>query len=144
MSNPTQSIPTVQTPSTAQPQRWRPSPLPDAETDLAVKTIYDNVYGLEQTSAQLQQSLRGSRMSTGAVSVTGSLKGIATGLSTVSNVIVSIDAGAVATNQWVTATPSTTVAGGVDIFCWMPTSSANNTPIASTTPQLIRWHAWGT
>jgi hypothetical protein len=143
MSNPVQSIPTVQTPSTAQAQRWRPSPLPDPEIDLAVKTIYDNCYGLEQTSAQLQSSLRGSRMSAGAISVTGSLKGIATGLSTLSNVIVSIDNGSTATNFVVTATPSTTVAGAFDCYVWMPTAAGNTAPIPATSAAVVRWHAWG-
>jgi hypothetical protein len=150
MSSPKQIVPGVQTPSTAAPKRWRPDPfdLPQdidkAALDLAIKTAYDSIYGLEASSPQLPDALVGSSQSAGALAVTGSAKSVATGLKTVSNVVVSIDNGSVATNLWVTAAPSATVMGTIDIFVWKPTASNNNTPIAATSAVSIRWHAWGT
>ena len=150
MSNPNQIVPNVQTPATTAIRRWRPDPfdtpqdLDRAALDLAIKTAYDSIYGLENSSPQLPDALIGSSQSAGALAVTGSAKSVATGLKTVSNVVVSIDNGAVATNLWVTATPSATVMGAIDIFVWKPTASNNNTPIAATSAVNIRWHAWGT
>lgn len=147
MSNPTQIFPSVQTPTASENRpsdRWRPGPHPDPDTDLALKTAYDSIYGLEHRSAQTPEPLNGSTMSCGAITVTGQLKGVATGLSTLSNVIVSIDAGAAPTNLTVTATPSTTVPGTFDVYVWKPTSASVNTPILNTVPTVVRWHAWGT
>lgn len=124
--------------------RWRPAPFQDVELDLAMKTAFDNTDSLEKTSAQMPSTLHGSSIANGTSKVTGSLKGIATGLSTVSNVIVSIDSAGAPSNLTVTARPSPNMPGGIDIFVWMPTSAANNTPIAATIVAVIRWHAWGT
>ena len=137
MSNPVQTFPTIQTPQPFIQQRWRPKPFADPEQDLATKTIFDNVYGLEATATQAVKALQGSKTSSGAISVTGSMKGVATGLSTLSNVVVSIDNGSTPTNMIVTATPSTITAGTFDIYCWISSALA-------TTPMLIRWIAWGT
>ena len=142
-------LPLVQQPSVSTPsQQWRPAPLnlpgdlDRNELDLAIKTMYDTHYTIQQNSVQSAQP--GSKMASSALLVTGSGKAVATGLRTLSNIVVSIDAGAAASNLWVTATPSTTVPGAFDVYVWQPTGSGNNTPIAATAPATIRWHAWGT
>lgn len=147
MSSPTpaQIAPRVQLAASDFPtQRYRPGPLADAEADLGMKTAYDRVDTLERTRPSVPDGLNGSKLSSGALQVTGLVKGVATGLSTLSNVIVSIDAGATPTNLTVTATPSATVPGTFDVYVWKPTSSGNNTPILNTVPATVRWHAWGT
>lgn len=143
-------LPLVQTPKTGQQQgqRWRPAPfegigeLDKHQLDLALKTIYDVHYTLEQSA--VAAVVAGSRMASGALSVKGSLKAVASGLNTLSNVTVSIDAGAAPTNRWVTATPSKTVPGAFDVFVWKPTATGDNTPIAETAAVTVRWHAFGT
>jgi hypothetical protein len=112
--------------------------------DLGMKTAFDRVDTLEQTRPQVPAVLNGARMSHGALSVTGTVKGVATGLSTVSNVIASVDNGAVPHNLTVSATPSTTQPGTFDIAVFKPTSASVTTPILNTVPATIRWHAWGT
>lgn len=147
MSNPRQLFPSVQNagdPAARPGKRWRPSPLKDFETDLAMKISFDNVYGLEHTSTQTPDSLNGSSVASGALAVTGSVKAVATGLRTLFNVIVSIDNGLVPHNLTVSATPSSSIAGTFDVAVFKPTSSADNTPILSTSPVVVRWHAWGT
>ena len=137
MSDPVQTFPKVQAPMPFTVQRWRPKPFTDPELDLATKTIFDNVYGLEATSTQAVTALQGSKTSSGAITVTGSMKGVASGLSTLSNVVVSIDSGSTPTNMIVTATPSTITAGTFDIYCWVSSAPASS-------PALVRWLAWGT
>ena len=144
MSNPTQIFPTIQSPSTTDNRRWRPQPFEDHDLDFAIKTAFDSVYGLEHRSTQSPDSLHGGSVAAGALSVTGSAKAVVTGLKTLSNIVVSIDNGAIATNLWVTATPSSVVAGAFDVYCWKPTSNVDNTPIAATSAVNVRWHAWGT
>lgn len=145
MTGPAQIFPLVQAPPSVDVgARYRPGPLLDIEADLGMKTAYDRVDTLEQTRPAVPEALNGSRMSHGAISVTGSLKGVATGLNTLSNVIVSIDAGVAPSNLVVTATPSNTVPGTFDVFVWKPTSASVTTPIAATSPATVRWHAWGT
>lgn len=143
---PAQIIPVVQQPSSEgfPMQRYRPGPLADAEADLGMKTAYDRVDTLEHTRPSVPSVLNGSRMSSGAIQVTGSVKGVATGLSTLSNVIAGVDSGSAPNNLTVTATPSTTVPGTFDVYVWKPTSSGDNTPILNTVPATVRWHAWGT
>lgn len=145
MSNPAQIIPHVQAaPSKVPLRRYRPGPHPDQEIDLGMKTIYDRVDTIEDTGLGFPPTLNGSHMSSGAIAVTGTLKGVATGLRTLSNVIVSIDNGLVPHNRWVSATPSATVPGAFDVAVFKPTSAAVNTPILETVPVTVRWHAWGT
>lgn len=126
--------------------RWRPSPIADPELDLAVKTIYERVDNLGLSSPQAPTKLTGSAITNGIAKVpsTGVLKGIATGLSTVSNVVVSIDSAGAPTNLTVSANPSPRVAGGIDIYVWQPTSASVTTPVAATVASIVRWHAWGT
>jgi hypothetical protein len=138
-----------QTPSAKGPQRWRVGPFEGLPgeidrhmLDLGFKAIYDHSYALEQTA--VQAPTLGSKMASGALSVVGSVKAVVTGLATLSNVTVSIDAGATPTNRWVTATPSTTVPGAFDVYCWKPTAAGDNTPIAETAAVTVRWHALGT
>lgn len=125
-------------------QRWRPAPFSDPELDLALKTAYDNQFALEHSSTQTPSHLNGSSIANGTSKVTGSLKGIATGLDTVSNVIVSIDSNGAPSNLTVTARPSPNTPGAIDIWVWKPTAANDNTPIAATLAIVVRWHAWGT
>ena len=132
----------------SQPQRWYPPSFATAKTvdpvdiDVALLTAFQNIYGLEQ--AAVAGAVNGMAMASGSATVTGVQKGIATGLLTVANVVVSIDNGATAFNEWVSASPSIPVKGAVDIYVWAPTAAGNVTPIASTTPRLVRWIATGT
>lgn len=147
MSSPRQIFPPIQDagdPAARPGKRWRPPPFKDAEIDLAVKTAFDSTYGLEHTSTQTPGSLNGSSVASGALSVKGSVKAVATGLSTLFNVIVSFDTGLTPHNFTVSATPSSSIAGAFDIAVFKPTSNVDNTPILATTPVVVRWHAWGT
>jgi hypothetical protein len=134
-TDPVQKFPSVQAPQPFTQQRWRPKPFQDPELDLSTKTLYDNVYGLEATATQAVKALQGSKISSGAIAVTGNMKGVATGLGTLSNIVVSIDAGSTPTNMIVTATPSTITAGTFDVYVWNSSSPAN---------AVVRWLAWGT
>lgn len=148
MSGPSQIIPPVQTPPSAtdlaRNRRWYPKKFDDDELDLAIKTAYTSLAGLEHKTPQTIDALDGSSVSHGALAVLGSAKAVATGLRTLSNIVVSIDNGATPTNIIVTATPSTTVAGAFDVFCWQPTAAGNTAPTVATASVNIRWHAWGT
>jgi hypothetical protein len=123
---------------------WRPAPFADPELDLAVKTAYDHISGLQATKVQSPATLQGSSVSAGAATVTGSLKGVATGLSTVSTVVASLDTGTTPTNMTVSATPSTIAPGSIDIYVYAPSATNNNTPILAASALKVRWHAWGT
>lgn len=132
-------------------RRWRPGPfegipseLDRSQLDTVLKAIFDHSYGLEQQATLTPPSLNGLAVSTGALTVTGSVKAVATGLSTLSNIIVSIDNGAIPTNMTVTATKSAHTPGAFDIYAWKPTAANDTTPIAATAPVTVRWHAWGT
>jgi len=145
MSDPAQILPRVQVATRTFPvQRYRPGPTADAEADLGMKTAHDRVDTLEQTRPSVPDLLNGSKMSSGAIQVTGTMKGVATGLSTLSNVIVSVDSGATPHNLTVSATPSTTQPGTFDVAVFKPTAAGNTTPILNTVPATVRWHAWGT
>ena len=145
MSDPIQTRPAIQAPTPFKVQRWRPAPiLTDQNLDLAIKTAFDNTSNLESTSPQSPVALHGSQISSGALSVTGLLKAVATGLGTVSNVVAGIDNGSAATNMWVTATPNTVTPGTFDIYVWKPTASGDTTPTKATSPVTVRWLAWGT
>lgn len=150
---PVPKLPTVQLSKVTFPKRWRPGPfdgqlgdIDRSQLDAALKAIYDHSYGLEESSLQVVDTQSNSRMATGAVIVPtgGVLKAVATGLSTVSNVVVSEDSGSTPSARKVTATLSTTKPGAIDIYVWQPTSSSVTTPVAATVPVTVRWHAWGT
>jgi hypothetical protein len=142
-------LPVVQQPQpSTQSQRWRPGPfdivgeLDKRTLDVAWKAIFDHSYGLEQSS--VQSVVPGSRMASGALTVTGQMNAVATGLSTLSNVTVSVDSKLTPTNLWVTAQPSASQPGAFDVAVFQPTSASVNTPVLATVPAIVRWHAFGT
>jgi hypothetical protein len=145
-------LPLVQQPTAtpAQPQQWRPGPfdlpgeLDRSTLDVAFKTVFDQTYTLQQNVAQAV--VPGTRVASGALKLpaAGVLKAVATGLSTLSNIVVSIDSALQPTNVWATAQPSPTVPGAFDIAVYAPTSSSNNTPVLATGRPIVRWHAYGT
>ena len=126
---------------------WYPHPHPDPNMDLALKTAYDLIYSQRNSTPQLATSqlinFPGAVQAWGATIVTGSLKGVATGLSTVSNCLGVVDNGATASNLWLSVTPSAKT-GAIDIFVWQPTSSSVTTPIAAKSAVVVRWMAMGT
>lgn len=123
------------------PNRWQPPPQSDPNLDISMKTIYQQLYGLEAQS--VQGVVNGMAVASGQTPMTGSQKGIATGLATVSNVVAT-QLGDTPSNIWFTTQPSPSGGGKIDIFAWMPTSSGNNTPIANTNPVSVNWIAFGT
>lgn len=144
-------LPLIQGVRSTPPKRWRPGPfegqpgeLDRSQLDTALKAIYDHAYSLEQSS--VQAVVEGTKMASGALIVPagGKLKAVATGLQTLSNVVVSVDAGANATNKTVSATPSTTAAGAFDVYVYQPTSPTSTVPVLATSPTIVRWHAYGT
>lgn len=68
---------------------------------------------------------------------------IATGLTTVSNVVVSMSGSPTEKHMWTTATAGS-VAGTIVVSCWQPTNASTVTPIASTGSYVaVRWVAVG-
>jgi len=144
-------LPRIQTPVATKTQPWRPGPfqgqpgeLDRSQLDQVIKTTFDQIYTLQQNAAGTVT--QGASIASGAVLVPagGVLKAVATGLHTVSNVVVSVDSALAPTNLWVTAQPSSTVPGAFDIAVFQPTSSGNNTPVLATVSSVVRWHAYGT
>ncbi len=76
--------------------------------------------------------------------VTGSKLGIVTGLANVLSVTASVNNGATASAYTVSARPSQTVRGAIDLFLWQPTSAGVTTPIAATAAVPVHWFATGT
>lgn len=107
--------------------------------------IYDAHSTLDETAIK-GPLVRGGgfAVNTGAETVTGSKTGIASGLSSVSRVIASIDNGAVATNLTVTARVTPTDASKIDLYVWKPTAAGDTTPIAATSPVSVHWWVSGT
>lgn len=127
-------------------QRYRPGVFADPNLDLAMKTIYDQVYSLNDAALLAVDEVDAANdqaLASGVTTVTGVQNGIATGLATVTNVVVSLDSGGSPLNEWVTANPNARQAGKIDIQVSKPTASGNNTPIASTTARTVRWMAFG-
>jgi hypothetical protein len=112
------------------------------ELDRSLPRLYDAHSALSGQAIKAPAINGGFSVQSGTVTVTGSKLGIVTGLTTVNQVVASINSN-VATNITVTAQPSVTVKGGIDIYCWMPTSSSVTTPIAATSPVLIHWWSSG-
>ena len=121
--------------SSAGTGRWFPPPFSDPTLELTITTILQQLYGLE---AQAIAGVgNGQALASGQATVTGSENAVATGLKTVTNVIVGIDGGAAAFFEIASGQPSTTP-GAIDLFVWQ------SGPAASTTPRLVRWIAIGT
>lgn len=114
------------------------------ELDKWLPRIFGAHGALNSTAIQAAQSGTGFQVVHGSTSVLGSKVGFASGLAQVTNVQASIDNGAVATNFTVSARPSISVLGGIDIYVYQPTAVANTTPIAATTAVTVRWWAQGT
>ena len=123
-------------------RRWRPGSLEhiDKELDLGMRVIFDALATLENKG--LSSPTSGFQIVTGTTTVTGSVLGIVTGLSSVARVIASIESGD-AVNEWVTARQTPDTDGSIDLFVWKPTASGDNTPIASTTAREIPWVSFG-
>jgi hypothetical protein len=134
-------------PQRALQTRWRPPSLLDFHTqiarnpqqasrdlDVAMQRAYMNTSQLENMIACTQL---------GQTVITGSQKSIPTGLTTVSQVTVSIDNGATAHNFWVSGVISQQP-GCIDIYVWQPTAAGNNTPVACTSAVTVRWSVRGT
>lgn len=112
------------------------------ELDRSLPRLFDAHSALSGQAIKAPAINGGFGVQSGTVTVTGSKLGIATGLTTVNQVVASINSN-VATNFTVTAQPSVTVKGAVDIYVWQPTSAASTVPIACTTAVLIHWWSSG-
>lgn len=126
--------------------RWRPASFLNFHKQLVINPEAAS-RELDQTLQLADQKAQGierqiSAFKFGSQSVTGSLKGVVTGLKSVAQVVVSIDNGSTALNEWATATLSAT-SGAIDIYVWKPTAAGDTTPIASTTARTVRWFAQG-
>lgn len=127
---------------------WKPGVLNNAsdqmlrnETDKGLSRIY--LLHNSLANAAVQGPDTGFRFNTGTETVTGSKIAIQTGLTTVDRVVATIDSGGTAFNEYITARPSQTRMGAVDIYVWRPTANNDVTPIASVTPWTVHWHASG-
>lgn len=121
-------------------RRWRPGSFEDKNLDISMRVIFDALTELEDKG--LSSPTSGFQVVSGTTTVTGSVLGIVTGLSSVARVIASIEGGD-AVNEWVTARQTPDTDGSVDLFVWKPTGVADTTPIASTTAREIAWIAFG-
>lgn len=113
------------------------------ELDRALPRLYDAHASLDGVAIKAPAFGTGFVVDTGNVTVTGSALGIQTRLTTVQQVVVSIDNGAVATNNTVTGRVTPTNASQIDVFVWQPTAAGNTTPIASVSPIIVRWWCSG-
>lgn len=126
--------------------RWRPPSFVDFHRQLqanpaqASRDLDAALLRAHQGMAQLENMIACTQQ--GVTTVTGSLIGIPTGLTTVTTASGSIDQGSTAHNFWLTITPSA-FAGAIDIYVWQPTAAGNNTPIACTTAIKVRWVVTG-
>ena len=79
----------------------------------------------------------------GSFTPTSAVQTLATGLTTVSNVTVSLSGSPTLTHMWVTATTGS-VAGTIVVSSWQPTNASTVTAIASTGSFVaVRWTAVG-
>jgi len=117
-----------------------------ANLDRDMKIIYNATTTIDSTAIKAPTFGGGFSMAAGTIDVLAGVKsGLATGLAQVNQVVCTLNAGqGVPLNLWVTAQPSPTIAGAVDIFVWQPTSSSNNTPVAATGNFVTHWIAVGT
>jgi len=113
------------------------------ELDRYIGRIYDSHASLNSTAVKAPAFGSGFAVQSGSLSVKGSKTGIATGLSTVSHAVASVDNGATASAYTVSCRPSPTVTGGIDIYVWQPTAAGNTTPTAATSAVTVHWWATG-
>lgn len=106
----------------------------DPELDLAVKTIYDLHYTLQQTA--LNTLANGETVARGTASVKGSLT-IDTGLSQVSNIVGTINGGSAGFAEILSCRPTPNKLGHVDFFIWTTAAAP------STTTREVQWQATG-
>lgn len=114
------------------------------ELDRSLPRLYDAHASLDSTAVKGPTTGAGFSVASGTATFTGSKLGISTGLATVTNAVGSINSGATPHNFWVSALPSKTVTGGIDLYVYMPTSNADNTPILATSSTTVNWWATGT
>lgn len=114
------------------------------ELDRALPRLYDAHASLDGVAIKAPAFGSGFCVDSGSTTVTGSKLAIQTRLTTVEQVVASIDNGATATNTTVTATVTPANKSQIDLYTWMPTAAGDTTPIASTTPVVVRWWASGT
>jgi len=123
------------------------SNMPDAnvkiELDRFFKYIYSSHGSLSSTAVKAPAFGSGFAVQSGSLSVKGSKTGIATGLSTVSHAVASVDNGATASAYTVSCRPSPTVTGGIDVYVWQPTAAGDTTPTAATSAVTVHWWATG-
>jgi len=109
------------------------------ELDLSLKLAFDSIYSAQDVS--VENPTGGFAAAMGHTDVLGS-KTIATGLTTVTEVVVSLRM-ITAVNEWVTAQPSQ-AAGSIDVTVWKPTAAGDTTPIASIVSRAVSWSVKGT
>ena len=114
------------------------------ELDRALPRLYDAHASLDGTAIKAPAFGGGFVVDTGSVTITGSKLAIQTRLTTVEQVVASVDNGAVASNSWVTATITPDNKSQINLYVWVPTAAGNTTPIASAAPTVVRWWASGT
>lgn len=110
------------------------------ELDKDMSTIYKAHRELDGRS--LKGPTDGFTANSGVTNVTGSAT-VASGIATVTQVIASIDNGAVATNLWVTSRINPADHSKIDLYVWKPTATNDNTPIAATGQVAVRWWVTG-
>ena len=113
-------------------------------TDKNMQRIYTAHQTLDGTAIKAPTLGGGFAVNSGSLTVTGSATGISSGLSQVTQVVASIDNGSTPTNFWATSRINPTDSSTFDVFVWKPTAAGNTTPIAATTPVVIRWWVTGT
>lgn len=114
-----------------------------ANLDRDLKTIYSATATIDATAVKAPMFGASFSLDANATTVTGAYT-VATRLTTVQGVVATVNAGqGTPSNAWVTAEPSTQ-AGAIDINVWVPTGTADTTPILSTNALKIFWIAWGT
>ncbi len=113
------------------------------ETDRGFTRIYQAHNQLQGTAILSPVQGAGFKVLGGVTIVTGSKIGLASGLTNVVTVTVSISNGAVATNFWPTASINSLDHSKIDLYCWKPTAAGNNTPIAATTAITLHWWVTG-
>lgn len=116
--------------------RYRPKKFADPELDIALKTIFDIHYTLDD-QAIIGVVTRNQALASGSTMVTGSQNSVVTGLATVGNVIASIDSEGNPLNEFVSVRPTPRGKGLIDISVWTVAAAP------SVTPRLIRWFAIG-